>query len=214
MFTLIAVLTMTRQPLLLCPKPVKTPPSAPPLIPPLQSASYGLLSPEENAFRFQRYSGGMRWRVVCVWWWWGGCLDGFTAPDAAPAACACWLAGWLADAALLGTPPIHPIADLHFTSTRSTSPALAPSPFVSCPADEESVGGGEGAAGHTRAPAQTSGAHAGGGHGDGHGEEFDFGEVMVHQVRAGQGVWWCTGQLQLWAWVGGSLMRLRVAGLR
>lgn len=69
-----------------------------------QSASYGLLSPEENAFRFQRYS------------------------------------------------------------------------------DEESVGGGEAAAGHTRAPAQTSGAHAGGGHGDGHGEEFDFGEVMVHQM--------------------------------
>ncbi|EFN56991.1 hypothetical protein CHLNCDRAFT_34870 [Chlorella variabilis] len=38
------------------------------------------------------------------------------------------------------------------------------------------------AAGHSRAAAQTSGAHAGGGHGDGHGEEFEFGEVMVHQM--------------------------------
>ena len=40
----------------------------PPLPPPpvAQSATYGLLSAEDNAFRYQRYSGEAR----CGWWWW------------------------------------------------------------------------------------------------------------------------------------------------
>jgi V-type H+-transporting ATPase subunit a len=54
--------------------------------------------------------------------------------------------------------------------------------------DEESMGAAGEAAGHTRAPAQTSGANAGG-HGHGHGEEFEFGEVMVHQVGRAVTAW-------------------------
>ncbi len=128
----------------------------------LQSAaSYGLLSAEDNAFRYQRYSGG------------------WAQSDASQAGSALGVcpAQRMGLAGMAGMCPSLDPPSAHFAQHACLNLPSA--------ADEESMGAGE-AAGHTRAPAQTSGAQAGGhGHG-GHGEEFEFGEVMVHQVGGWQ----------------------------